>query len=286
MESKRFISILSDYGFKVTFADESDTYFLRRALKALIQSKEEIKKVQFLRNEFAALTKDSRGGLYDLICEDEKGNTFIVEMQLGSYKNYIHRSKFYAFQKFNTFVEKGKYRFNNLPKIYCIGFLAKNIYPNLETYYHYGTLKNEGGEELDSQITHIIIEISKFNKKEKEIQTDLDKLIFAMKYLDTYQHLNELPTSLSEDWLDKITEKIDKSTMTSEQRMYFEMFLAKNVSRIEMLKEEIRQEIAKEQARGEKNANRNIAKKLKKYDIAYDILSKATGLSIEEIEAL
>ena len=140
-ESK-FISLLSDYGFKIVFADESDTIFLRRALQALIQSDIPIQTVTFLKNEFVGLTDEDRGGVYDLVCEDEKKRTFIVEMQLGHYKYFIQRAKFYAFQKFNTMVEKGKYRFANLPKIYCIGFLAKKIYPDLETYYHYGTLKN------------------------------------------------------------------------------------------------------------------------------------------------
>lgn len=41
---KKFISLLSDYGFKVTFADESNTLFLRKALQALIKSETPIKK--------------------------------------------------------------------------------------------------------------------------------------------------------------------------------------------------------------------------------------------------
>ena len=47
-KDSKFISILSDYGFKLTFADESDTLFLRKALQSLIQSKSPIDKVEFL----------------------------------------------------------------------------------------------------------------------------------------------------------------------------------------------------------------------------------------------
>jgi len=181
---KKFISLLSDYGFKVAFADESNTLFLRRALQALIQSEIPIKKVQFLRNEFVGITEDSRGGVFDLVCEDEKQRTFIVEMQLGYYKHFIQRAKFYAFQRFNTLVEKGKYQFDNLTPIYCIGFLAKGIFPKSGEYYHFGRLMNQKGEELDQQITHIIVEINKFEKKENDIQSDLDKLIYIMKNLE------------------------------------------------------------------------------------------------------
>lgn len=45
-ESK-FISLLSDYGFKATFADESDTLFLRKSLQALLQSDVSISEVEF-----------------------------------------------------------------------------------------------------------------------------------------------------------------------------------------------------------------------------------------------
>jgi len=139
---KKFISLLSDYGFKIAFADESNTLFLRKALQALIQSATPIKKIQFLRNEFVGITEESRGGVFDLICEDEKERTFIVEMQLGYYKEFIQRAKFYAFQKFNTLVEKGEYKFDNLTPIYCIGFLAKGIFPESKEYYHFARLRN------------------------------------------------------------------------------------------------------------------------------------------------
>ena len=111
----RFISILSDYGFKVTFGNESDTTFLKKALQALINSPTPI------TNEMAALTSDSRSGIYDLACVDEKGSHFIVEMQLSEYPEFIQRMKFYALHRFNTMVKKGNYKFEKLPKIYCIG---------------------------------------------------------------------------------------------------------------------------------------------------------------------
>lgn len=272
--NSNFISILSDYGFKITFADESDTLFLRKALQALLQSDTPIQNVRFLSNEFIGITENARGGLYDLICEDENGNSFIVEMQLGHYKNYIQRAKFYAFQRFNTLVAKGKYRFENLTKIYCIGFLAKGIYPELEQYYHFATLKNQQNEELDNQITHIIVEIDKFNKQEHQLESDLDKLIYLMKNQEIIQQINELPKILSEDWIEKAINKLDKSRMTPDQRMHFEMMLAKSASIIEMEKEERKRDIQK------------VAKNMIELGIEIDKISKATGLTIEEIEQL
>ena len=283
---KKFISLLSDYGFKVAFADESDTLFLRRALQALIQSETPIKEVQFLRNEFVGITEDSRGGVFDLVCKDEKERTFIVEMQLGYYKHFIQRAKFYAFQRFNTLVEKGKYQFDNLTPIYCIGFLAKGIFPKSSEYYHFGRLMSRNGEELDDQITHIIVEINKFGKEEIEIKSDLDKLIYIMKNLEHIKGADQLPKFLTEDWIEQAMNKLDKSQMTPDQRMHYEMMMAKNATIIEMLKEEKQQMLKEERKQMAKDIAKEMAETLKQSGVEYAVISKATGLSIEEIENL
>jgi len=289
-DESRFISLMSDYGFKVAFADESDTLFLRKALQALIQSDVPIKHVKFVKNEHTGLTKDARGGLYDLICEDERGRTFIVEMQLGYYKHFMQRTKFYAFQKFNTLIKRGKYYFKGIPPIYCIGFVAKSIFPKSKEYYHHGTLKNQKGEEMDYQMTHIIVEISKFDKQVHEIQSHLDKIIYTMKNYESIRKSNQLPEILNEDWIVQTLKKLDKSQMTPDQRMHFEMTMAHNASIIhqeEEEKERIRKE-AKEKAEKEtaEKVQKEMAKKFKDLGTEMHIIIEATGLSEEEIEAL
>ena len=86
-DKKRFISILSDYGFKATFGNEANTTFLKKALQALIDSPIPIKSVSFVKNEISAITLDSRSGIYDIACVDENENHFIVEMQLSDTPN-------------------------------------------------------------------------------------------------------------------------------------------------------------------------------------------------------
>ena len=142
-DNERFISILSDYGFKVTFGNESDTRFLRKALQALIQSPVAITEVTFVQNEIKGITRDSRSGVYDLFCTDEQGNHFIVEMQLSEYTEFIQRMKFYAFYRLNTLIRKGDYEFEDLPKIYCIGILSVSIFPHIADYQNIAVLKNQ-----------------------------------------------------------------------------------------------------------------------------------------------
>ena len=225
--------------FKITFGNENHPKFLRKALQALIASDVLIREVTFTKNEVTAITKDSRGGLFDITCEDEKGQIFIVEMQLFNFGNMIHRAKFYAFHRFNTMVRKGKYRFNDLKKIYTISILAGKTY-GTDLYHQIGTLKNQNGELMDDQITHVVVELEKFNKTLEEIETDLDKLLYMMKLTDTATKDVQLPDFMKEEWLDETIKELDKANLPPEQRAELEMIIAGNMTERVALEEEWR----------------------------------------------
>ena len=292
-EEKRFISMLSDYGFKITFGNESHPKFLRRALQALIDSDIPILAVKLLRNEVSAVTKTSRGGLFDMICEDEKGQIFIVEMQLLNLANMIHRAKFYAYHRYNTMVKKGHYRFDDLKKIYTVSILAGGTYQT-ELYHQIGTIKNQNGELIDDQITHVIIELDKFQKTLAQINTDLDKLLYTMKLTDTAPQDVQLPDFMREDWLEETLAELERSNLTPEQRADWEMIIAGNMSEKVAREQEIEQAVeqkvekAVEKAKKEteaiirKEKEETIVKMIQK-GYAPDDIAEIAGVSSDEV---
>ena len=80
----RFAPLISDYGFKATFGNEATAGFLCRALQALIKGTVPIREVRLLPTEQTRLTRDSRGGIYDLAATDAEGTIYLIEMQLGA----------------------------------------------------------------------------------------------------------------------------------------------------------------------------------------------------------
>ncbi|MGB3617319.1 MAG: Rpn family recombination-promoting nuclease/putative transposase [Catalinimonas sp.] len=226
---QRYVSMLSDYGFKVTFGNEHRTDFLRRALQALIAAEAPIERVTFGRNEVSGLTPEGRGGRFDVVCEDERGRTFIVEMQLTAYPQFIQRAKFYAFHKFNTLVQRGRYQFDALTPIYTVSLLAETTFPG-DRYHQIVTLRNQHGEMVDDQITHVLVELSKFRKALPEIDTDLDKLLYTMKTTHK-QPEAPLPDFMKEGWIAEALETLKTARLTPEERMYLEMDVAGAVTR-------------------------------------------------------
>lgn len=224
-----FIPLISDYGFKATFGNERDTLFLRRALQALIQSDTPIAEVAFLPNELLRLNPESRGGVYDLACIDGQGRYFIVEMQLSDYPEFIQRMKFYSLYRFNTLALRGNYRFQNLPRIYCVGILATTIYPRIAAYHNLAALRNEAGELMDDQTVFITVELPKFGKPAAEITTDLDKLLYTMKNLHTAPpDQAQWPEFWNEDWIQAALRELNQRNMDPEELLLYHTTLARN----------------------------------------------------------
>ena len=273
-EHERFIPLVSDYGFKATFGNESDPRFLRKALQALINSPVAIQEVTFIQNEIKGVTRDSRSGIYDLFCKDERGNEFIVEMQLGEYPEFVQRMKFYAFYRLNTLIRKGDYQFDNLPKIYCIGILAVSIFPHVTDYQNIAVLKNQNNELIDEQMTapadrFITVELDKFDKDLRAIQSDLDKLIYTMKTVHEVSEPTQFPQFWNEEWLRVAIQELDKRAFTPEQRLSYEMTISANALAI-------------------KNENKKIAeaKSAENLAVKTEAITKALNrgkLTIEEI---
>ena len=91
----KLVSILSDYGFKLTFGNERDHTFLRNALPLLMKSTLKVKHIRHLPTEIVGKTEAARKGLLDTFFLANKELYIIVEMQLGNHSYLVERLMFY-----------------------------------------------------------------------------------------------------------------------------------------------------------------------------------------------
>ncbi|MEA5425771.1 Rpn family recombination-promoting nuclease/putative transposase [Arcicella lustrica] len=240
IDDQIFIPIISDYGFKATFGNETNTLFLRRALQALIKSEIPIKKVKFDKNTFEGITQDGRSGIFDLACTDENDNHFIVEMQYGEAPYFVQRMKFYALHKFNAMVKRGKFDYGTLTKIYCVAILANDI-PPYSQFHTVANLRNEQGELIDEQLTFITIELDKFTLQEVDCETDLQKLVYTMKTLHTVTQPIQFPKFWDEEWLKVAIDELDSRKMTPDEKASLEILIARNAEAVKAESKKIKE---------------------------------------------
>ena len=123
---------------------------------------------------------------------------------------------------------KGDYHFDDLPPIYVISILAGKTYKTKE-YRQIGTLRNQHGEEIDNQITHVIVELGKFTLSGDEVKTDLDKLLYTMKTTDQVSVLEPFnpPEFWDEEWTKAAVEELNLRAMTAQERFAYQKALIK-----------------------------------------------------------
>jgi len=107
--AKRFINPFTDFGFKKIFGEENNKEFLIDFLNDLLGV--EIVNLSYLKTEKLGLAEIDRRAIYDLYCENERGEKFIVELQRAKQENFKDRSIYYASFPIQEQVKRGKWNY-------------------------------------------------------------------------------------------------------------------------------------------------------------------------------
>ncbi len=279
LPTNRLISLLTDYGFKITFANEKNQVFLRKAIPLLIKSPLEIKNVKHLPTEFEGIVEDARKGFYDTVCQTDKGTFFIIEMQVGNYKYLLERLLFYISQLYVSQINKGKKGFAKVEPVYCICIVKDAILENTEEYYHRFRFHSENGRVLTDKMQLILVELEKFTKLADEIESELDELLFTMKNAHTIDISNtmNIPPFWRKEWLQGVLNELNLSTMSAQNRALFNISVARVIA--------INEEWERETKALERKVKRKVTREVTR-EVTADIVKKllsAGKLSVEEI---
>jgi len=276
---EKYINPFTDYGFKRLFGEEPNKDLLLDFLNELLKEKEgRITELSYLPNEELPISVGDRRAIFDIYCTNEKGEQFIVEMQKAEQKFFKDRTIFYS-----TFPiqeqARNKDRFWNfaLKAVYTIGildFVFEESEPN--KYRHDVKLtEQETKKVFYDKLNYIYLEMPKFQKTEKELETRFDKWMFILKNLPK---LERIPVELKEKIFLKLFETAEIAKLKPDEykqyeasvNAYRDIFNIKNTY-LEKGKTEGKIEIAK-----------NMILK----GMGISLISEMTGLTEKEINEL
>jgi predicted transposase/invertase (TIGR01784 family) len=225
----RLISMLTDYGFKVTFGNQRDTTFIRNALPLLMKSSMKVKNVKHLPTEIVGMTDTARKGFYDTFLRVNDEMYFIVEMQLGNHTYLMERLMFYLSFLYVSRIKKGKDAFNDVKKVHCICITRDTLFPEVPEYYHKSNFRTETGMLISDKMEFIFVELEKFTKLASELNNELEELLFTMKNAHTIDLENRanFPAFLKKSWYAKTMKELNLSKMSSENRLIYELAWAR-----------------------------------------------------------
>jgi predicted transposase/invertase (TIGR01784 family) len=108
----RYINPFTDFGFKKIFGSEVNKDLLIAFLNTLLPAEAgTVSDLSFLPNEQVGRSEYDRRAIFDLYCENEKGEKFIVEMQRAKQNYFKDRSIFYATFPVQQQAQSGSWNF-------------------------------------------------------------------------------------------------------------------------------------------------------------------------------
>jgi len=221
----RYINFFTDFGFKKLFGSEPNKDLLIDFLNELLKGREKpIKTLTFQQNEHLGITDVDRKAIFDLYCESESGEKFIVELQKAKQKFFKDRSLFYATFPIQEQAQRGDWDFR-LKAVYTIGildFVFDEDKADEKYLYDVKLTEQETGAVFSDKLNFIYIEMPKFNKTESELESHFDKWLFAIKNL---YRLDGIPGTLREQVFERFFEIAEIARMDKEERSRYESSL-------------------------------------------------------------
>ncbi len=205
---ERYISLLTDFGFKRIFGTAPNKDLLINFLNSLFEGEQVIKDVTYLNSEHVGEVYAERKAIFDVYCENEKGEKFIVEMQNTFQKFFKDRSLFYSTFPIREQAPKGNDWNFKLDNVYAVALLNfdfnEEAFDKDDINHDVGLLDKKTHRVFNDKLTFKYVEIAKFNKTEDELVTLYDKWLYVLKNLS---RLDAQPAALKEKVFTKLFEE-------------------------------------------------------------------------------
>ena len=262
--ARRYVDILSDAGFKAVFGDQ--------------------------RNKDVLL---------DLRCTGRDGTVFIVEVQCYRQENLFSRCVGYAARVYDSGTERGDGQRYDIPPVYFICLLGDGAEgfdregPMWEDrFISEYTFREKTSNDVPAEtIFCIFVELNRFRKDLQECGSEEDRWCYALKRVGT---LDSLPDGLREDAFERLFRACEIARFDRERRLTYEKDMITERDYWNIIDTAARQGrtegkaegLAEGKAEGLAEGRIKIARAFKEQGVAAETISAATGLSIEEVEAL
>ena len=217
---ERYVNFYTDFAFKKLFGTEVNKELLRSFLNSLLAGQEVITSLTYLNSEQLGTQELDRKAVFDVYCENDRGEKFLVEMQKAEQQFFKDRSVFYATFPIREQARRGDWDYQ-LKAVYTIGILNFTFDDHDPAYFHHEVklLDTRTKEVFYDKLTFIYLEMPKFTKTEDELFTMSDKWLYAIRHLST---LLNRPKALYEKVFDQLFTAAEIAKFNPEERTEYE----------------------------------------------------------------
>ncbi len=292
---KKFVSLVSDAGFKAVFAYQPNKNLLIGFLNLLLPDGITVSDiVQYCDREQQKDTIQSKKGVLDLICKDEYGAQFIVEVQNEHYDDFFKRVVYYASGVYHIQLPSGG-NYRELQPVYVVSILNHKLNHEDERLWdsdhivsHYEFMESRTKEFANQTISITFAELERFTKTLEECRSEQDFLFY---WFINSPSMEEVPEVISErPFMKDMVTACEYAAFSPEQKLKFEIDMINELDKEYAISQNYAkgkaEGLTEGEAKGRHERNLEIAAAMKSKGIPVDDIADITGLSVSEVEKL
>jgi predicted transposase/invertase (TIGR01784 family) len=281
--SSTYINPYTDFGFKKLFGEEGSKDLLIDFLNQLLPPEYKIVELEFRDKEISPEIPEYRKAIFDLYCENEKGEKFIVELQKTKQDFFKDRALYYSTFPIQEQAKKGSLWNFELKAVYTVAildFIFDEDKKDTDKYKYFVKLSDiETNKVFYDKLTFVYLEMPKFKKPLEEIETHFEKWLYVLRHLN---ELDKMPVKLTERIFKKLFDVAEIAKFNREQFMQYEDSLKYYWD----LKNSLDTKFREGEIKGKIEGKIEIANNLLKMKVEMDVIVAATGLTKVEIEKI
>ena len=271
----KYINLMVDWSFKRVFGTEVNKDILIEFLKVVFPQFA-ITDITYIPTEQLGIMEDDRKAIFDVLCKTEDDKTFLVEMQRGAQKHFFERALYYTSfpimkqgKKAIAKEEEGAGPWDfSLDGVFFLGVLDFKYEQDEMTEHRYQLLETKTLKRMTDKLEFVFVEVAKFNKREDELETDLDKWLYLLKNMST---LLERPAALRDRVFGRLFDVAEYARLDDEERKKYVEAMNTTRDTFNMI------------AYARKQTSYEIARRMIDKGLDMDTILDVTGLTKEDI---
>ena len=273
----RFINPFTDMGFKRIFGQEVNKNLLIDFLNDLLEGEKRIIDITFLDKEQLGTSVDDRSCIYDIYCENENGERFIVEIQNRGHRNFKERAIYYLSRAIANHGQKGPSWMFDLKAVYGVFFMNFHLDGRRQARFRTDIdLRDmKTNEPFSDKMRFIFLDLPAFTKDEERCETDFERWIYVLKNMEILQRM---PFKARKSVFEELEKIADISALSKEDQEKYEEII--KVYRDNLVTEQWAIE------KGHKEGILLTARNMKNKGYSSEDIAQITGLTLEEIYKL
>ena len=274
----RYLNPKIDLVFKRIFGEHEK--IVKSFLNAILPLKpnEQIVSLSYLPTEQVPRIPERKRSIVDVKCIDQQGQIFIVEMQVEWIPEFMQRMLFNTSTVYVQQLPKGG-EYHLLQPVYGVALLASDFdQENKDQWYHHYKMVNiKDTNKTIEGLQLVFIELNKFKSHRLRDRTIQNLWLRFMSEIDEYT--TEIPEEiLAIGEIQEAASLLQESAYTPGQLQYYQDYWDVVSTEKTMMASKFRA--------GKAEGKAEVARALLKEGMTLQMVSKVTGVSIDDLHAL